>query len=390
ISVIIPAAGSGRRLGKDKNKILLDFLGKPVLGYSLDLFSRESQVAEIIIAAAQGEEVLCDAIAQKYCGETPFKVVTGGAERMDSVWHALERVSPAADYVMVHDGARPFLDKATLRRLLTAEFTDGAILALPVKETVKAVSAAGDSKMIISTVPRQNLYHAQTPQLFRKEALMDAYKKGIAESFTATDDASLAENLGYHIRIVEGCEDNVKITTPHDWETSLLKESRKMIRIGSGYDVHILGPDRPLILGGVAIPFERGLVGHSDADVAVHALMDALLGAMAMGDIGQHFPPSDDAYLNADSIELLKHVFEMMEREHFHLVNADLTIMAERPKMAPHIKEMRENIAAALQADISQISVKATTTEKLGFVGREEGIAASAVVLLEQLDSERN
>lgn len=388
ISAIIPAAGSGRRLGKKKNKILLDFLGKPVLGYSLSLFSQEPQIKEIIIAAAAGEESLCAEIAAEFCGETPYHIVTGGKERMNSVWRCLCRVAPENDYVMIHDGARPFLDKVSLARLLAADFIDGAILALPVKETVKTVKKGAQGQEIESTVPRQNLYYAQTPQIFAKDILTAAYQKGMTEGFFATDDASLVEFYGGKVQIIPGSEDNVKITTPRDWEIALLKEEKSMIRIGSGFDVHVLAPGRPLILGGVTIPFDRGLEGHSDADVAVHALMDAILGAMAMGDIGQHFPPSDESYRNADSMELLRRVVAMMKKRHFHLVNADMTIMAERPKMAPHIEKMRTNIAAVLQADTEQISVKATTTERLGFVGREEGIAASAVVLLKRYCTE--
>lgn len=384
ISVIIAAAGSGSRLGKEKNKVLLDLEGKPVLGYSLCLFDSVPEISEMIIVAALGEESLCAEIAAVYCEKTPCKVVVGGKERMDSVYRGLCEVSEDCDTVMIHDGARPFLSDVVLGDLLTADFTDGAILALPVKETVKIV----DGDKVSSTPQRAKLYAAQTPQIFPKKTLMRCYETALKSDFSATDDASVVEFCGGEIKIVPGDEENIKITTPKDWRTATSQRYIPMMRVGSGFDVHRLTEERALILCGVQIPHEKGLLGHSDADVAVHALMDAILGAVAMGDIGQHFPPSSSKYKDADSLVLLEQVKLIMEKKNYKIVNADITIMAERPKMAPHIKAMRENIAIALGVDIAAIGIKATTTEQLGFVGREEGIAASATVLVQYNEQE--
>lgn len=379
ISAIIAAAGSGRRLGKEKNKILLNLGGRPVLSYSLDLLDLAPEIEEIIIVAAQGEEAVCGEIAAAYCRQTPYQVVSGGAERMYSVYNGLRSTDPQCSHVLIHDGARPFLSREILTRLLTCQFTDGAILALPLKETVKKV----EGSLITETIPREQLYTAQTPQIFRRAALFSAYEQGLAQGFKATDDASLVERWGGAIEVVRGSEENIKITTPYDWQRVEEGMNRRMTRVGSGFDVHSFTPGRPLILGGVQIPYQLGLAGHSDADVATHALMDAILGALAQGDIGRHFPPSDPQYKDADSLELLRYIFRLMREANYQLVNADITIIAERPKMAPHIKSMGDNYARILAVDPACINVKATTTEKLGFVGREEGIAAQATVLLQ-------
>ncbi|MDO4542459.1 MAG: 2-C-methyl-D-erythritol 2,4-cyclodiphosphate synthase [Bacillota bacterium] len=380
ISAIVAAAGSGRRLGKEKNKILLYLGSKIVLSYSLELLSAQSAVTEIIIAAAAGEEKECEAIAEKACGITPFKVVTGGAERMNSVYKALKEVGSDCDYVMIQDGARPFLTSELLDRVIKADFKDGVIPALPLKETVK--EAEGD--IISATIPRNRLYSAQTPQLFPKEILLRAYEEGLMRGIQATDDASLVESLGGEVSIVAGSEENIKITTPYDWERAQERTKGSMLRIGSGFDVHAFTKGRPLILGGEVIPYELGLAGHSDADVATHALMDAILGAMAAGDIGGHFPPSDPRYKDADSIKLLEYICRLMAENNYQIINTDITIIAEKPKMAPHIKAMRSNLAQALGVAVDAVSIKATTTEKLGFTGRGEGIAAQATVLLEK------
>ena len=381
IAVILPAAGSGKRLAREKNKILLVCRGKPVLGHSLCLFDTVPAVAEIIVVAAPGEEAACKTMGEAYCSETPVTVVTGGKERMDSVFRGLKAVSKTCDTVLIHDAARPFLRRELLDTLLDCDFTDGAILALPVKDTIKAVSDG----IVDATPDRKMLYRAQTPQIFPKERLVRSYEQCINSAFSATDDASVVEACGGKIKIVPGDEDNIKITTPQDWRIAVQEHNVPMLRVGSGFDVHCLTENRPLILGGVTIPFTKGLLGHSDADVVTHALMDAVLGALGKGDIGRHFPPSDPRYKDADSLGLLERIKLIMEENHYELVNADITIMAERPKMAPHIAAMRENLAAALKVGAERISVKATTTETLGFVGREEGIAASASVLVQFL-----
>lgn len=379
ITAIVAAAGSGSRLGREKNKVLLNLGNKPVLGYSLEVLSAVPQVEEVIIAAAQGEEGECEAIANLYCKEKAFKVVTGGTQRMDSVYSSLMASDTKTSHVLIHDGARPFIDSAILKRIIGADFQDGAIPALPLKETVK--SAEGDR--IKKTIPRAGLYAAQTPQMFSKQVLVAAYDKGFAEGFMATDDASLVERYGGEVKLIPGSEENIKITTPYDWEKATERINRTMVRIGSGFDVHGFAPDIPLVLAGEKIPYHKGLLGHSDADVVTHALMDAILGAMAAGDIGGYFPPNDPQYKDADSIKLLLYICRLMAEKNYQIINVDITIMAEKPKMAPHIQAMRNNLAQALGVAVDAVSVKATTTEKLGFVGREEGIAAQATVLLQ-------
>lgn len=379
ITAIVAAAGSGRRLGREKNKVLLELGNKPVLSYSLEVLAAVPQVEEIIIAAAQGEEDECEAIAALSCRGKAFKVVTGGEQRMNSVYSCLMASNPQTDHVLIHDGARPFINSAVLEKILQADFPDGAILALPLKETVKSA----EGHIIKATIPRDGLYGAQTPQIFSKEVLVTAYRRGFDEGFMATDDASLVERYGGEVKLIPGSEENIKITTPYDWEKATERINRTMVRIGSGFDVHGFAPNIPLVLAGEKISYNKGLVGHSDADVVTHALMDAILGAMAAGDIGGYFPPDDPQYKDADSIKLLLYICRLMAEKNYQIVNADITIIAEKPKMAPHIQAMRNNLAQALGIAVDAVSVKATTTEKLGFVGREEGIAAQATVLLQ-------
>ncbi len=378
ISVIIPAAGSGRRLGKEKNKILLELGSKPVLSYSLEFFDTISQVAEIIIVAAGGEEEECRSIAKDSCRRKEWQVVTGGEERRDSVYRGLKAASPDCDYILIHDGARPFITHKLMDNLLTADFQDGAILALPLKDTVKRVEAG----CIKKTIARAGLYGAQTPQIFHRDILLKAYEYALDAGFEATDDASMVELYGGEVIIVPGSEDNFKITTPYDWQKAREKVMTMGLRIGSGFDVHGFIAGRPLILGGEEIRHDFGLEGHSDADVVTHALMDAVLGALCAGDIGGHFPPGDPVYKGADSIVLLKRVAAIMGEKNYELINGDITVIAQKPKLAPYIEKIRSNLAEALETLPENISVKATTTEKLGFVGREEGIAAQATVLL--------
>ncbi len=391
VSAIVPAAGSGKRFAAGENKVFLPLGGQPVLGHGIALLSRRREISEIIIAAARGEEETCGAIAATHAAGKPVKIVTGGKERLESV--ALALAEAKNPLVMVHDGARPLLDEALLDRLLSALMPDleGVVPVLPLRDTVKR----GDGQRVEATLERAELWAAQTPQLFYREALLSAYRAAKSTGYRATDDASLVEANGGKIAMVPGSEENIKITTPLDLEFARLifdrrrnaEETRKNMRIGNGFDVHALGGEGPLRLGGVAIPHERGLVGHSDGDVLLHALIDAILGAMADGDIGVHFPPGDPAYRRIDSRLLLKKTGARMEERGFSLVNADAVVMAERPKLQPYILEMRREIAAVLHVPVSLISVKATTTEKLGFVGRGEGIAASAAVLLDQKET---
>ena len=304
--------------------------------------------------------------------------VPGGAERQDSVRAGLEALVPyAPDLVLVHDAARPLIPAGTVAALLsTLDRLHGAIPAVPVADTLKRAQDG----LIGATVPRQGLYRAQTPQAFRFQTLLDLHRTARPG---ATDDAALLEQAGLPVGLVAGSEDNIKLTYAED----LVRLERLLLppmvpRVGTGFDVHALQAGRPLILCGVTVPSARGLAGHSDADVGLHALCDAIYGALAEGDIGRHFPPSEAAWKDADSARFLVHAAGRIAARGGRLANADVTLICERPKIAPHAKAMETRIAALMGVGDGIVSVKATTTERLGFAGREEGIAAQAVATI--------
>lgn len=301
----------------------------------------------------------------------PVTVVPGGSARQDSVWNALQYLQKQGfeedDLVLVQDGVRPFTEDQTIQDvLLRAEKAGAAIAALPAVSTIRHITEG--------TLDRSKLYSVQTPQGFQFGLLIRAFEAAAKDHFSGTDEAGLVERIGVLPEIAEGTPSNIKITTPED-----LQKMSGEIRIGTGFDVHRLVEDRKLILGGVEIPYEKGLLGHSDADVLVHALMDAMLGAAALGDIGKLFPDNDPAYAGADSMKLLARVCEVLKEHGWALGNADMTVICQRPKLAGYIQEMRQRIAEVCGVSADRISVKATTTEKLGFTGRGEGIAAEAV-----------
>lgn len=366
VTAVVTAAGSGRRMGTPLPKQFLKIGGKTVLEKAVEPFEASEHVDEIIVVGSSEFLELCTGLCRQFSKFS--RAVAGGKERQDSVRNALNLVEDG--YVLIHDGARPYVDMETIMRVLEAAAgTGAAVAAVPVKDTVRQTRGGDNTDSI--TLPRDRLYSVQTPQGFDVALIREAYAAAEAEGFLGTDDGGLAERAGHPVTIVEGSYRNIKITTQED----LPMETR----IGTGFDVHRLTEGRKLVLCGIEIPFEKGLLGHSDADVAVHALMDAMLGAAAMGDIGRHFPDTDDAYKGISSMILLQKVRELIEQEGFRLGNADITIMAQRPKLSPYIEKMRTNIAAVLGMDVGSINVKATTTEKLGFVGRQEGIAAEAV-----------
>lgn len=314
-------------------------------------------------------------------------VVPGGDERPESVLSGLEALRGVApEIVCVHDGARPLIDEASvLRSIEVAREHGGAVTAIPAIDTIKQCAEDG---RIEDTPPRCDLYHAQTPQTFRYALLLDAYEQARAGGMDVTDDASLVEQMGHPVYVSEGHRDNFKITTPEDharaeWLLGRRGEAgRASMRVGTGYDVHALVKGRELILGGVRFDSAVGLAGHSDADVLLHAICDALLGAAALGDIGKHFPDSDPALKGADSAKLAAQVANILADAGWRPVNVDATVICEQPRLAPQIDAIRRNIANALGIEPDAVSVKATTTEKLGFEGRGEGIAAEAVVLI--------
>jgi 2-C-methyl-D-erythritol 4-phosphate cytidylyltransferase/2-C-methyl-D-erythritol 2,4-cyclodiphosphate synthase len=372
IAVILVAAGTGSRFGADTPKQFLTLAGKPVLRHA----------AEALLAVPKGHVPLLQpvgdaaAVEAALAGLDHLPCVPGGATRQDSVRAGLEALEPhAPDVVLIHDAARPYFPaSSTIPSLLAAlEHAPGVIPALPVADTLKR----GRAGIITETVPRDGLFRAQTPQAFRFAVILRAHRAGISG---ATDDASLLEAIGESVALVPGAEDNIKLTYPED----LARLERAMTasllpRVGTGFDVHVLAAGRPLMLCGVAVPHERGLAGHSDADVGIHALCDAIYGALAEGDIGRHFPPSEATWKDADSARFLIHAAERIAARGGVLANADVTLICERPKIAPHAAAMRARLAALLGVEVGAVSVKATTTEKLGFTGRGEGIAAQAV-----------
>ena len=364
-------------------KTLAMLAGIPVLVRALQAFDGLDCVGELIVVVKEEERAEYRALLSRYAWQTPVSFACGGLTRQESVINGLAASSDSFSYAAVHDAARPLIAREDIARVCEAAFhTGAAALGVPVKDTIKRVSAG----RIVETPPRQELIAIQTPQVFEKAL----YRRGIDAARAAgrdyTDDCQLVEALGVPVSVVEGRDSNIKVTTQSDLpvaEALLGKEKAQMeIRVGHGYDVHRLTEGRRLILGGVDIPFEKGLDGHSDADVLAHAVTDALLGAAAMGDIGQHFPDTDPAYRGADSIALLTRAVELLSAQGYRPVNVDATILAQAPKLAPHIPAMREKLALALGLPVSAVSIKATTEERLGFTGSGEGIAAHAVCLL--------
>lgn len=393
LTVIIPAAGAGKRLGLGKNKAFAGLCGLPLLVQCLRMVAQTGMAHKVIIAVAAAEVAEAESLLaeyKSYFGGLEPAVVAGGAERTDSVKNAL-RLAPDEGYIAVHDGARPFVGTEVFARTLqAAKATGAAIAAVPVKNTIKVIDADG---VVVSTPQRSSLVAVQTPQIFEAGLLKRAYSEENLQGAAVTDDASLVERLGVKVATALGSYENIKITTPEDLLLAekicadrgmAMQQERQMpqFRVGSGYDVHRLTQNRKLILCGVEVPYELGLDGHSDADVAVHALMDALLGAAALGDIGKHFPDTDERFKGADSMKLLAHVMLLLKERCWRVNNADVTIIVQKPKLANYIPQMRDNLAKALGLEADAVNVKATTTEKLGFTGRGEGIAAEAVISL--------
>ncbi len=382
IAVVVTAGGRGRRMGAPVPKQFLRISGRTILETAVDRFLTLDWVDQILITAppdaVEETKALFEAGPSGPCGDPEgalgrLTIIPGGKERQDSVRNALEvlrRASfPEDGLVLVHDGVRPYVTEAAILRCRDAALADGAaICAAPVTETIRDRERG--------TLDRARLVRVQTPQGFRFGLLWRAFERARAEGFLGTDEAGLVERTGILPVLVDAGPGNVKITTPEDL--------RKEMRVGTGFDVHRLVGGRKLILGGVEVPFDRGLLGHSDADVLTHAVMDALLGAAALGDIGKLFPDSDPAYEGADSTALLRTVGERLRAAGFTPGNVDATLICQRPKLMPHIPAMRENLAAALDLPLDRVSVKATTTERLGFTGREEGIAAEAVCTVEE------
>ena len=379
VTVIFPAAGASKRMG-GTNKLFTELGGEPVLIRTLKTFSESRRINFLIVVVGENDVDRVEKLLSETDGLKPYAVTVGGSERQFSVANGLKLLPDDAEIVLVHDAARPLVSLKIIEEVIdAAEKFGGAIAAVPEKNTIKFV----DDK---------NFVEVQTPQGFRRNILLQAYKQAEEDNFLGTDDSSLVERVGDQIKIVTSEYGNIKITTPEDLKMAESLITQNLLpapysltpKTGFGYDVHKLVPNRKLILGNVEIPYDLGLEGHSDADVLIHAIIDAILGAAALGDIGQHFPDNNSAYKNIDSGELLKRVNELIKIHGYKIGNIDSTIVAQKPKLSPYILKMRVRLADILGIDSNSISVKATTTEGLGFTGEGKGIAAYATVLLER------
>lgn len=396
---IIPAAGSGKRLGGQIAKQFLEIAGAPILLHTLRRFDECPDIGALIVALQASEIPVIEQQLQTFGLQKPVRLVEGGAERSDSILNALHAAQDwQPELVAVHDAVRPFVTSAQISAVLAkAAEVGAAILAQSAVDTIKEV----ENGLIVRTLDRRRIYRAQTPQAFRYALLMQANEAaraaGVA-SVAATDDAFLVERLGLPVAIVEGSPSNLKITTPEDLlvaerlfqtmnssaQPTAPPSPQPAFRIGLGNDIHRLVEGRKLILGGVEIPFEKGLLGHSDADSLSHAITDAILGAAGLGDIGTHFSDQDPRWQGADSLLFLRHAYELAQARGYRIANIDATIQTEKPKMKPHIPALRAQLCATLGLDESQLNLKAKTNEKLDAIGQGEAIAAQAVVLLQQ------
>ncbi len=373
---LIVAAGRGQRFGGALPKQYQDLAGRPILAHSLAAFAAHPQVDGVRAVIHPDDRDLYDRAA---AGLPLLEPVAGGAERQESVLNGLESLRDRAPAkVLIHDGARPFPPPAVIAAVVDAlDTAPGAIPALPVTDTLKR----GGGGLIGTTVAREGLWRAQTPQGFRFAEILAAHRAAIGSRLT--DDAAVAEAAGLAVALVPGHEENAKVTTPDDLRLAELRlAAAEEIRVGNGYDVHRFAPGSVVWLCGLAVPHDRGLLGHSDADVGIHALVDAILGALGAGDIGLHFPPSDPRWKGAASHLFLREACRLVAERRGRLVHLDVTLICERPKVGPHREAMRARLAEICALPLDRVSVKATTTEGLGFTGRQEGIAAQATATL--------
>ena len=402
VSAIIAAGGRGLRLGGAVPKQLLTVAGRSVLERSVAVFLAHPDVDEIVVALPS--DLVADPPTYLKDDRKRLRIVAGGDRRQDSVSRAFRAVDARADVVVIHDAARPFATPDLISRTIAAAAKSGAALAaIPARDTVKRTTGPatiardhgrhghdvrrGAERFVLETLARETIFLAQTPQAFRRDVL-DRVLAGADNGVEATDEAALVERAGYPVEIVEGEATNIKLTTPEDLpiadaiarKTSSLPA--RTGRAGTGYDLHRLVSGRPLILGGVTIPWAVGALGHSDADVVCHAITDAVFGAVGLGDIGRHFPDSDPRWKGASSLDLLARAAVLAAEQGYEVGNVDVTVILEKPKIRDHIDRMRELIAGALGIDPSHVSIKGKTNEGVDAVGRGEAVAAHAVALL--------
>jgi 2-C-methyl-D-erythritol 4-phosphate cytidylyltransferase/2-C-methyl-D-erythritol 2,4-cyclodiphosphate synthase len=381
-AAIIAAAGSGTRMQSSVPKQFLPLAGVPMLVHPVRTFARCACIGQVVVVVAD-ERVgsTKQMLSEQSIGGAPITVVSGGRRRQDSVKNGLAALNDEIEIVLVHDGARPLVSKDLIERCYAEIRSSGAALAaIEVKDTLKQ---QGDEYRVQATLDRQGVWQAQTPQGARRELLEQAYLA--ANDNEVTDEATLLENVAIKVRLVPGEEQNFKITRQEDLllAQAIMNQQAPSMRIGHGFDAHRYAENRKLVLGGVEIPYRCGLAGHSDADVVCHALCDAILGAAGSGDIGRHFPDSDEQFKDISSLLLLERVVMLAAGQGLALANADITIVCQAPKLAPYMQQMLTRLARHCQVEAERLNIKATTTEKMGYTGREEGISCHAVVLME-------
>jgi 2-C-methyl-D-erythritol 4-phosphate cytidylyltransferase/2-C-methyl-D-erythritol 2,4-cyclodiphosphate synthase len=383
VTAIIAAGGRGERFGGGRPKQLHAIDGRSILERSVMLFVDHPAIDDVIVVLPP--DLAAEPLLAAKQGK-PLRVVGGGVRRQDSVAIGFAAAPPHTDLIVIHDAARPFASADLIARTIEAAAESGAALAaLPARDTVKRGEQESSFVRVVETLPRETIYLAQTPQAFRRELLQAALEFGERQGLDATDEATLVERTGHQVRLVTGEATNIKITVPDDLpiaDAIARRAALSVFRAGVGYDIHRLVEGRPLVLGGVTIPFERGLLGHSDADAVCHAITDAIFGAAAAGDIGRHFPDDQMAWKDASSLDLLRRAAAVVREHGLEVGNVDASVIAERPKLGPYIDAMRRNLADALAVDLTRVSVKGKSNDGLGELGRGEAIAVHATALL--------
>ncbi|MBC7330736.1 2-C-methyl-D-erythritol 2,4-cyclodiphosphate synthase [bacterium] len=354
-------------------KLFLPLGGKPLILHTLRPFLQNPHIKEIVVAVRENDLEKAKDILEGL----PVKVILGGKERQETVRFALEAIDESVELLAIHDGARPFLSPLLLQACLEAGEKFGAVVpALPIYDTIKK-----GHDWVEETISREGLYTIQTPQVFRAELIREAHKRAYEEGYLATDDASLVERMGVKVRMIKGEKTNIKITDPEDLETAEKLIGEWEYRSGVGVDFHRLVEGRRLFLGGIEIDYNKGLLGHSDGDVLLHAIADAILGAVGIGDIGVYFPPGEEKWRDVRSVIILEEVVRMAREKGWEVENVDCVLLAEEPKIFPYREEIVKRIAECMKIEKERVNIKATTTEGMGFLGRGEGMCAICNVL---------
>lgn len=388
VCALIPAAGRGVRFGSGENKIFAPLLGRPLLGWTVGAFARCEAIQRIVLIGGEDDLPRVRDIGDAFGGGKVRDVVRGGEDRQASVAAGLEAIGNGAECLLVHDAARPCVTPQLIEMVaIAARIFGAATAALPVTDTL---ARGSENHLLLDNVPREGLWTVQTPQGFLPDGLREAHQQAKRDGIRGTDDAGLVRHSGHSVELVPGAPENLKVTRPEDLALAEAILARRegmtatgTFRVGYGYDVHPFAAGRRLFLGGVEFEdAERGLLGHSDADVLLHAVCDALLGAAGLGDIGVLFPNTDAAHKDRPSLEFLREVRARLDEAGWRVGNIDVTVLAEAPKIGPRAAEIRRNIASVLGITPGQVGVKATTNEGMGFVGRGEGIAVHAAALL--------